>query len=89
MHDDLHLYFGFGFDQAQRPAFLADSNAVTGLQGLDLLEGQYEGGWDGRGPVWSFEDNERKVIGGVVDKPEKAVGTGQLHGFLLDVVLFL
>ena len=39
--------------------------------------------------MWSFEDDKRKVVGGMVDKPEEVVGTGQLHGFLLDVVLFL
>ena len=37
----------------------------------------------------SFEDDERKAVGGMVDEPEEAVGTGQLHGLLLDVVLFL
>jgi hypothetical protein len=89
MHEDPHLRFGLGLDESQRQAFLADCDGVSRGELADLLDGEDEGGGDGRGPVRGLDYDEGEVLGGVVDEAEEGVGAGQLERLLLDVELLL
>lgn len=74
MHDDAHLCFWFGFEEAEREAFVADGYWVR-LQRSDFFDGEYEGRGYGSGSMGCFDDDEWEFCWGVMNESEEIVGS--------------
>lgn len=89
VHEYFHFCLGARLIEAEGSAAVGDGDGVAGLRHFsDGEDGEDEGGVHGGCSMGVLDDDEGRVLGGVVDKFEEVVGAWQFEGFLLDVVLF-